>query len=672
MQPKRLIIIVIVFVCLTHLLYMVNNAAMFRQEYEAQSQVQIRELGEVVKSEIEYAMSFGIPVSSLGGMDSFLQGIVDNTPELAFIQVERRDKILFSAKRASSSTRDILVPILSDGQKTAVIRLGIGDEMKRRLFSMLFDLVTIVFAGLIITFEVIRFFAGKLITTPYMQSIQALNKIIREMNPYQGISIPAEFQSFNNEILRQVGLRNRQLYQMVGNLKYAAIYCNDFVGHRCDALVESIQAHQKDLQKLIGRTTRTTRMIEPSQVRPVVFLFFLGANIQSSFLPIFARELLEKKTVLSNLFSQEILMGLPITCHMTMVFIVMLFMGSRQFKKRIPVDYMISIGAFCTCAGLVICGFSETIIDLAAGRMLCAVGFSFIVIYCKQFIVQHATVETRSFHLAGFTAAFSGGLFCSIIIGSILADYFSYRFVFFCGAAIVLMIYVFDYMIMADKSAVDSSDPAEETSGLGTFFARGVTDINLICVFIHGIFTRITFIGFFYFSLPILLKTDYSYADIGRMMMFYSVPSVLFGSAINKRIKEIGHSKMSVIGSNILVGIFLIFFFIPMQESFWVKTLFIPFFLLVLGASNSITFPAQSALLLNTRTAQALGSRTTLSVYNSFERIGSALGPVFYGFFISRFGMLSAIAMGGALCILGNVIFFLFFNPDKTLGKTTP
>ncbi|WP_321493347.1 MFS transporter [uncultured Desulfobacter sp.] len=672
MQPKRLIVIVVVFVCLTHLLYMVNNAAMFRQDYEDQSQAQMKELGAVVKSEIEYAMGFGIPVRSLGGMDAFLKGILDNTPELAFIRVESRDNILFSAKRASSSTRDILVPILSEGQETAVIRLGIGDELRRQIFSMLFDLSTIVFAGLIITFEVIRFFAAKLITTPYRQSIQALNKTIREMNPYQSITIPGEFQEFINEILRQVGLRNRQIYQMTGNLKYAAMFCSDCVGNAGRSLLKPIQAQQAALQKLIGQTTQTSRMVDPSQIRPVVFLFFLGANIQSSFLPIFARELLETKTFLSDLFSREILMGLPITCHMVMVFLVMLFMGSRQFKKKIPSDYMVSIGAFCTSAGLVICGFSENIVELVAGRMLCAVGFSFIVISCKQFIVQHSTPEDRSFHLAGFTAAFSGGLFCSIIIGSILADYFSYRFVFFCGAAIVLLIYVFDYMIMADKSASDLSDQTEETSGLGTFFAMGVTDMNLICVFIHGIFTRITFIGFFYFSLPILLKTDYTYADIGRMMMFYSVPSVLFGSAINKRIKKIGHSKMSVIGSNILVGIFLIFFFIPMQGPFWVKTLFIPFFLLVLGASNSITFPAQSALLLNTGTARTLGSRTALSVYNSFERIGSALGPVFYGFFISHFGMLPAVALGGGLCILGNIIFFLFFNPDKTLGETTP
>ncbi len=258
-------------------------------------------------------------------------------------------------------------------------------------------------------------------------------------------------------------------------------------------------------------------------------------------------------------------------------------------------------------------------------------------------------------------------MFCSIIIGSILADYFSYRFVFFSAAAIVLLIYVFDYMIMADKnSGTETAEQATEKVGLGSFFRAGMTDANLICVFIHGIFTRITFVGFFYFSLPVLLKPDFAYADIGRIMMFYSVPSILFASLLNKRIKQIRQSKTSVVGSNILVGIVLGFFFLPMQGPIWLRAVFVIFSLLVLGVSNSITFPAQSALLLETRTAKTLGTRTTLSVYNSFERIGSSTGPLFYGFFTSLYGIVPAIVMGGVLCIVGNIIFFLFLILNRT------
>jgi predicted MFS family arabinose efflux permease len=87
--------------------------------------------------------------------------------------------------------------------------------------------------------------------------------------------------------------------------------------------------------------------------------------------------------------------------------------------------------------------------------------------------------------------------------------------------------------------------------------------------------------------------------------------------------------------------------------------------LLVLGISNSITFPAQSSLLLKTRTARKMGAGTALAVYNSIERIGSSLGPVFFGFFAGRFDIQTAIMMGGGLCVLGNLIFWIFFKPES-------
>jgi len=410
---------------------------------------------------------------------------------------------------------------------------------------------------------------------------------------------------------------------------------------------------------------------DPSQIRPIVFIFFMGANLQSSFLPIFSRELLEKPTVLTGMFSDEILMGLPITCYMITVFFFMLFMGSNWFKRWVHADYGIGLGALCTSAGLVLCGLSNDIVQLIFGRMLCAVGFAFIVISCKQFIVARSTAENQAFHLAGFTAAFSGGLFCSIIIGSIMVEYFSYQFVFFTAAAMVLLIFVFDYMILADKADIHLSSAGEGNSGrsdqtgLTAFFKQGMKDVNLICVLLHGIFTRIIFIGYFYYSVPILLKPDFAYADIGRIMMFYTLPSVLFAGFLNRRIRQIRQSRVSVVASNILVGGVLILFYFFAQGPVWLIALSVIVTLLVLGISNSITFPAQSGLLLKTRTAREMGAGTALAVYNSIERIGSSMGPVFFGFFAALYDIQTAIVLGGVLCVLGNLAFWIFFTPES-------
>ncbi|HCY86806.1 MAG TPA: hypothetical protein DHV36_16875, partial [Desulfobacteraceae bacterium] len=500
-------------------------------------------------------------------------------------------------------------------------------------------------------------------SVPYRESILTFNTMVREMNPHNNFTMPVEFQGILDRVRNHVQIRLKQIHLTAANLNQVARETVSTIFHGRQALLGAVAKQRATLQAMTKTSGGAARIVDPSQIRPVIFLFFLGANIQSTFLPIFARELLETPTFLTGLFSNEILMGLPITCHMVTVFFFMLFMGSRTFKQWVPMEYAVGIGTFSTAAGLVLCGLSGSIIQLIAGRMLCGVGFSFIVVYGKQFIVEHATKKDRALHLAGFTAAFSGGLFCSTIIGSILADYFSYQFVFFSATAIVLLIYVFDYMIMADKTGNNLSAPDVKTAGLTRFFRTGITDANLICLFVHGIFTRITFIGFFYFSLPVLLKPDFAYADIGRIMMFYSIPSVLFAGVLNKGIKQIRQSKTSVVGSNIIVGIVLVFFFLPMSGPLWMKATAAIITLLILGVSNSITFPAQAALLLETRTAKALGNQTTVSVYSSFERIGSALGPVFYGFFASAYDITTAIAMGGILCVIGNVIFLFYFNP---------
>jgi MFS family permease len=675
MKSNQLVLIVLVFVCFSHGLYMFFNAAMFRKEYEQQSLAQLQELGEVVQNEIAYALGFGIPIQSLGGMTPFLNDILENTPELAYIRISTQNKVLFDAQRNTDATREIIIPIPDSAgtgpeRKAGEICLGLGKELNQKMVSMLFDLITIVIAGLIFTYEIIRFFASKLVVVPFRESISRINTMIRELNLYHSPDMPPDFHRITARVRQLITVRAQQIHQILANLNQASALFLSQVFYGRNAFLQEVKKQRATLQSIMIRQDRIKTAKDPSQIRPIVFLFFLGANLQASFLPIFSRELLTRKTILSNIFSDEILMGLPITCYMITIFIFMLFMGSNFFRRWIRLDHAIGLGTFCTSAGLVFCGLSNDILQLIFGRILCAVGFAFIVIYCKQFIVVHATQKNQAFHLAGFTAAFSGGLFCSIIIGSILVEYFSYQFVFFAAAAMVLLIFVFDYMILADKAFVQevsdkkNSGHDSEKMGLTAFFQSGIRDMNLICVMLHGIITRIIFIGYFYYSLPILLQPDFVYADIGRIMMFYTLPSVLLAGFLNRRIQYIRHSTIFVIAANMLVGLVLMLFYFVTEGPVWVTAVFVITTLLILGITNSITFPAQSGLLLHTRTAKKAGTRTALSVYNSFERVGSALGPVFFGFFAGRYDINTAIVLGGVLCIIGNMFFFWFFRPE--------
>lgn len=99
MQSRRLILIVMIFVGLSHGLYMFFNAAMFKRAYEQQNLSQIKELGQVLKKEIDYALGFGIPIHLLGGMTPFLEDVLAQTPDLAYIRIVQGDHVLFLPKK---------------------------------------------------------------------------------------------------------------------------------------------------------------------------------------------------------------------------------------------------------------------------------------------------------------------------------------------------------------------------------------------------------------------------------------------------------------------------------------------------------------------------------------------------------------------------------------------
>jgi len=666
MNAKKLIMIVLVFISLSNFIYMFFNVKMFRTEYERQVTERISEIGDKVKKDIEYALQFGIPIKTLGGMDAFFHEILKNTPELVHIKVVEKGEALFSASGQGKVMEEISIPILEPGSnKThASILFGIGDELGNRTGRMFFDLITIFIAGLIIAYEIITFFTSRLVVVPFKESISILNTMAR----YFDTSGSERFQTEHNPLVagfkKSLSKRVDQINDLCSRLDMMAAEVAESVTRGSEMLVKEIEQQKTALKQIIQKGYPIKRIIDPSQVRPIVFVFFLCANLHSSFLPIFSRDLLEKKTFLTGLVPVEILMGLPISAHMIMVTVFMLFTGSRFFQV-VRQDHAVFLGAFCTSAGLFLCGISDTIVHLILGRMVCAIGFSIIIIYCKQFIIDTSSEKDRAFYLAGFTSAFAGGLFCSIIVGSIMADYFSYRFVFIAAAIMNTMIFVFGYMVFSQHTVPRSSTENVEKTGITSFLKYAFFDRNLICILLHGVVTRITLIGFFYYSLPILLKIDFTYSDIGRIMMFYGLPSIFLGGALNKRIKKAGQGKLFVVYSNIILGLLLVLFhYVEFSSDIFLAGAVI-FILLFLGISNSITFPSQSSFLMTTKTVEIVGSRTCVAVYHSVERIGSSLGPIVYGFFAAVYGISSSVALGGLLCIAGNLLFLALFKPDN-------
>ncbi len=664
---RNLLIVLFSFIILAQALYTYQNMRMFDSQHTRQTNEQVRELGEIIHNEIYMGLKYKIPIERLGRVNVFLKRIVEDTPTVAFIDIIKADEVLFSAARERDYQHIIQVPISNpDGEPVGIIKLGISRETRRQSGRILFDLFTIVMVGLIITRELLVFFTSRMLRIPEKETRLASNSLLHNLEPFAFKINSRELSFFLREISGIVESIRQRVAKLEADVNVLAHKVRGSTQIGKEHLLELIQNQKSILTGLKRSQIDFMPVIDPAHVRPLVFIFILAANLHASFLPFFAKDLLGQATFLSGRLPEKILMGAPISCYMITVTVTMMFMGSRFLISVRPLQ-AVTLSCLFTAVGLILCGLAHNILDLILARMLCAVGFAIIVLYGRQFIVDHSDRKSRTFYLAGYTTAFSGGLFCSIIIGGIMADYYSYRMVFFAAAAMMLFVIIFAYLVFAHQPPPDAGVEKSVNTGLIKFMATGIRDRNLMAVMAHGMITRVMFVGFYYFCIPLFLKAKFTYSDMGRIMMFYGLVNILLATFLNKDITKTAQSKQVVVVSNIILGLALsIFYFITFDDT-WRYMWGAIGSLVVLGLSNSLTFPSQVNLLLETQTAHRLGNhRTCMAVYQSVERIGSALGPLFFGLLATVMSIEKAIGVGGVLYTAANILFFFAYKKDET------
>ncbi len=661
---RNLLLIVFTFMIVSQVLYTWQNIKMFRGSYTSLTNEQVQELGEVIRNEISHAIQYGLPIERIGRVDLFLQDIVDANPNLAFIDITKEGEPLYSASRTRESLRAVSVPIpAADGGTAATIHLGINKAIERHTRRILFDLCTIVAAALIIIYELLIFLSSRLINIPGEEAVALANcqisnlKSIRyRTSAYELIPFLAQIEETVESIQHKLRSLNAEIENLSARIREG--------GHlEKERILSLIERQRAAIAHLMEKKKGFAPIINPSHVRPIVFAFVVAANLHSSFLPFFAKELLDQPTFLSSIFSEKVLMGLPITVYMLTVTVAMILLGTRFFQEIRPFRTL-TASLFCTAVGLVLCGLSRNMLHLIFARILCAAGLALIVIQCRQFIVDHTTSQNRAYHLAGYTTAFAGGLFCSIVLGGILADYFSYRIVYFIAAAVLVFVFIFTYIVFAEEAPATVQKDAPQ-GDVPTFLRHFIKDPSLMAVTLHGIITRIMLVGFLYYCLPIFLREKFTYSDIGRVMMTYGLTSILLATSLNRYVKGVEQSRSAVFITNMILGAaLLLFYFLEFQDAFHYALAGVVT-LVVMGISNSITFPSQINLLLSTDTVAKIGSRTPMALYQSFEKIGSALGPLIFGYLAAETGIRRAIGIGGMICIGGNLLFILLYRPTE-------
>ena len=582
---------------------------MFRSHYNALTDVQVKELGSFIQTQLSYGLKYNIPLERLGKVNDYLGAILNDTPDLSFIDIIKDGKPVFSASKSRESIRKIEVLITGkENLAVAAIHLGISMEVDRHSKRMLFDLCTIVLAVLILTYELLIYFSSRFIHIPGKEAIIAANTQLYNLFPLEHRVKSFEFYYLLSEIGSTVERTRQKLNHLNDKITKLSNFVESGTLKEKDKILDLIHTQKKKMNDLVLEKMKFKSIIHPSHARPIVFTFILAANLHSSFLPLFAQDLLDTPTFLTGLFSEKVLMGLPISAYMISVALSMVLFGTGSLRHMRPFN-AISLSLVLSFFGFIFCAFSQNIIHLILARIICASGLALITLHRRQFVVDHSRQDNVTFYLAGYTMAFAGGMFCSIVIGGILSDYLNYRIVYFFAAFLLLFVFIFTFFVFSDKNVAHTVEK-EARGNFSAFFSHFIKDRNAMAITLHGIVTRLIFVGFLYYSIPIFLKAKFSFSDIGRIMMLYGLTCIFLATYLNQNIKQIKHSLTAILSANTLLSIIFISFFFIKYDTPVYMALATAAGTIALGISNCVTFPSQIKILLNTQTVKKTYSFT--------------------------------------------------------------
>lgn len=670
-----MVLIVFLFISVTQAFYTFRNIDIFENQFQRMTKSQAYELGKMIENYFSIPISLEIPLERIGGVEKYLQEVIETAPIISFIQIIKNEQIIFSVEVVEQYDNLVTVPI-HDKNKDRVeaeIRIGVLSNVEESSNTLLIDLVTIIVACLVYTYELLIFLASFVIIVPGTTMISELNRSMLTLQAGEsGKGLSMEFRTVLMEMERKVVPMRNILSKLLMALETFAARVKKTKNEGKKAALDKIARYQNEIRSVIGNNISHAAVVVPSHVRPIVATFVLAANLQSSFLPVFTEELLSTPTLIDPFFPREILIGLPITLYMLTVTASLMALGSSYCAKLKPYHALLA-GLVVAALGFVVCGFSVNIIHLILGRMLCAVGFSMIVFYCRKFIVDNSSPDNRTVHLAGYTAAFSGGMLCSIVVGAIITEYFSYQAVFFLSAAMMIIVLKFAHMVFGDydpeladlslqQSGKREKQGERKKAGFGFLFRMLLKDGELFFIFIQGIMTRVIFIGLFYYTVPIFLKKYFSFSDVGRIMMFYSLSSIVLSTWLNRYVKGIRGSIWGIFIANMVLGLSMgVFVLLELSSTYSIVLASIGV-LMILGIANSVTFPSQVNLLLETHTVHEMGSHTPMALFQSIERVGSALGPVVFGLIAIWLDTRHTIAVVGGMSIVSSLMFLVAFR----------
>ena len=632
--------------------------AQLRPELEKQSAT----IAEFAASDVERALGYGIPLPELRGVETYFDEARAPHPEVDFIALLDREGGLLHLSGSSFPQNGqpqlveairtllasdqpprtfahpalgnlVLAPARHEGRIAAIVAVGTDPYfVDNAMQELSYDVLVILLVAVFLALEISAAILSGVVVGPLSGLIMLLKRVSN------GDLRTSTARDSRHEIGRAVSHANTVLGAL--QARYTTLT------QRSDAtpapeLAQRLKAFGARFGLNRGMSGRDEAVSSPADMRLALFLMVGAEEMQKAFMPLYVASLEDN---LIEWLSPQVLIGLPISVYMFAVAVFTPFAGT--WSDRFGPRRIFLLGLVPAALGFLGCALASGVLQLVSFRILTAIGYAMCTIAAQGFIMSHMPPRQRAQGAAIFVGVTMAASICGTAIGGILADRVGYRAVFGCAAMLCVVASFLAWRMM----------PAGRPGQGGPRRALRFSDVRMMLanprflalLMFSAIPAKIVLTGFLFYAVPIYLtELKATEAEIGRVMILYSLVIILAGPWLSRLATSPGRSWALVIGGAILSGLATCLLLLGQEIAVVVLCV------LVVGIAHAMSISPQIGLVPDVcrKEVDLIGETAILGVFRMLERVGSVIGPILVATLVLRFGMVEGLAWTGAAIV---------------------
>ena len=618
-----------------------------------------RVLARSIANDLATAVRLDIPIADLSGVGAYLDDVLADHPETAYVAVtDEADRVLFSAaaqghgipasralgrdaghgadadSTAAGPGFNFVHPLTREGEPVAMVMIGVDRRYVRDTMGSIFaDIGISLFVAVLITLELTLL----VLSLAVVRSIGQMQRLMRAVAEGDfSLSVVTRGRDDLNRVLDAMNRVNAEI-----NRRF-----NSVAARATPAALAKLR--QGRIFAESGRY-RPVQVLRAGDVQYPLFFFIFGVELSRSFFPLFVRDLYDPSLGIDP----SIAIALPMS-----VWVVAMLLTTPLVLtaiRRWGVRETLLIGMAPTSIGLMATAYAGGFIELIAWRCVTAAGFGLVTAAILVRLATMAQARRRALNIGVFVTAIGGGSVCGTAIGGILADHIGYQNTFLVGAVIV-------FVAMAITLGFLSPGEGAGTGPDGHSRRRGSFRIYASPKFIafmglSALPSRIVLVGFLFFLVPLYLDAlGFSGAAIGRTMMVYFVVLLVMNQAAALIADRFQNHGLLILAGGVSASAGCLLFVSTAD----VLRLVIAIALIGLGQSLVMTPQVAVLPVYFLKEVKALGAGAMTEAFRVVERAGSIAGPLVAGVVVAATGLeqagrligYGALVMTGLLAVL--------------------